>query len=75
MGPLGDLADGIDLSIPVGLGLAAVLYPVLLFAFPEPRDAYGPDGSRFVPTGPPAGIPITSVDDDRSEPEEVTVHG
>ncbi len=75
VGPLGDLADGIDLSIPIGLGLAAVLYPVLLFAFPEPRDAYGPDGSRFVPTGPPAGIPITSVDDDRSEPEEVTVHG
>ncbi|BBY30666.1 purine-cytosine permease family protein [Mycolicibacterium sediminis] len=63
VGPLGDLAAGIDLSIPVGLGLTAVLYPVLLFAFPEPRDAYGPDGARFVPMGPSADIPITSIDD------------
>ncbi len=62
VGPLGDFADGIDLSIPVGLGLAAVLYPVLLFAFPEPADAFGPDGARLVPMGPAAGIPITSVD-------------
>lgn len=72
VGPLGDLADGIDLSIPVGLGLAAVLYPVLLFAFPEPADAYGPEGARFVPTGPAAGIPITSADDEPVTPEEVT---
>ena len=62
-GPLGDLANGIDLSIPVGLGLAAVLYPVLLFVFPEPADAFGPDGPRFVPAGPAADIPITTVDE------------
>jgi purine-cytosine permease-like protein len=62
VGPLGDLANGIDLSIPVGLGLAAVLYPVLLFAFPEPADAFGPAGPRLVRSGPPADIPITSVD-------------
>jgi hypothetical protein len=74
IGPLGDLASGIDLSIPVGLGLAAVLYPVLLFAFPEPRDAFGPDGSRIVPMGPAAGIPITTVDDPgiTTSTEEVT---
>jgi purine-cytosine permease-like protein len=70
VGPLGDLANGIDLSIPVGLGLAAVLYPVLLFLFPEPRDAFGPDGPRFVPAGAPAGIPITSLDD--VAPQEVS---
>ncbi|MCP9272412.1 purine-cytosine permease family protein [Mycolicibacterium arenosum] len=63
VGPLGDLANGIDLSIPVGLGVAAVLYPVLLFLFPEPADAFGPDGPRFAPAGPAAGTPITSVDD------------
>ena len=62
VGPLGNLANGIDLSIPVGLGLAALLYPALLFVFPEPADAFGPDGPRFVPAGPAADIPITSVD-------------
>ena len=50
VGPFGNLANGIDLSIPVGLGLAAVLYPVLLWAFPEPADAFGPDGPRGVPS-------------------------
>ena len=63
VGPLGNLANGIDLSIPVGLGLAAVLYPVLLFVFPEPADAFGPDGPRFVPAGPAANTPITSIDE------------
>lgn len=74
VGPLGNLAGGVDLSIPVGLGLAAVLYPALLWAFPEPRDAFGPDGPRAVPAGPAANIPIVS--DDRPEitptAEEVT---
>lgn len=63
VGPLGDLAGGIDLSIPVGLGLAAVLYPVALRLFPEPADAFGPDGPRFVPAGPATNVPITSLDD------------
>ena len=62
VGPFGNLANGIDLSIPVGLGLAAVLYPVLLWAFPEPADAFGPDGPRCVPIGPAANTPITSMD-------------
>jgi purine-cytosine permease-like protein len=62
VGPLGDLAEGIDLSIPVGIGLAAVLYPLLLWVKPEPADAFGPDGPRLVPVGPPSDIPITSVD-------------
>jgi purine-cytosine permease-like protein len=62
VGPLGNLAEGIDLSIPVGLGVAAVLYPLLLFVAPEPVDAFGPDGPRFVPAGPAAEIPITTVD-------------
>ncbi|WP_275571798.1 purine-cytosine permease family protein [Mycolicibacterium vanbaalenii] len=63
VGPLGDLADGIDLSIPVGLGVAALLYPLLLVAFPEPADAFGPEGPRFVRAGALAGIPITSEDE------------
>lgn len=51
VGPLA-LSNGIDLSIPVGLGLAVLLYPALLFLFPEPADAFGPEGPRFVPAGP-----------------------
>jgi purine-cytosine permease-like protein len=62
VGPLGNLANGIDLSIPVGLGLAAVLYPALLWLLPEPADAFGPDGARAVPVGPAANTPIVSAD-------------
>lgn len=62
VGPLGNLADGIDLSIPVGLGLAVLLYPALLWIFPEPRDAFGPLGPRAVPAGPEANCPIVSED-------------
>lgn len=69
VGPLGNLADGIDLSIPVGLGVAAVLYPVLLWAFPEPADVFGPEGPRLVPTGPASDTPITSLDDDPEAPK------
>jgi purine-cytosine permease-like protein len=35
VGPLGELAGGIDVSLPVTLGLAALLYLVLLRIFPE----------------------------------------
>ncbi|MEQ6901588.1 cytosine permease [Nocardioides sp. YIM 152588] len=77
VGPLGNLADGIDLSIPVGLGLAAILYPALLWIFPEPRDAFGPEGPRFVPSADRPACPIVSEDEpvsravDGPEPEEV----
>ncbi|KMO82128.1 nitrate reductase [Mycolicibacterium chubuense] len=60
VGPLGNLAAGVDLSIPVGLGVAAILYPVLLWAFPEPADVFGPAGPRAVPAGPAANTPIVS---------------
>ncbi len=69
VGPLGELANGVDLSIPIGIGLAALLYPALLFAFPEPRDAYGPEGSRVVPTAPAADHPI--VDERTGRPAAV----
>ncbi|MET9630028.1 cytosine permease [Lentzea sp. NPDC006480] len=50
VGPLGDLAGGVDISLPLSIVLAAVLFLALLFAFPEPRAVYGPEGSRLVPT-------------------------
>lgn len=49
VGPLGTLVGGVDLSIPVSLGLAAVLYLATLMVFPEPRDAFGPAGPRLIP--------------------------
>ncbi|MEV4184036.1 cytosine permease [Streptosporangium canum] len=48
VGPLGDLAGGVDISLPLGLAIAAVLYLALLTAFPEPRGVYGPAGPRLV---------------------------
>ncbi|MBO9524431.1 MAG: cytosine permease [Nocardioidaceae bacterium] len=62
VGPFGDAANGVDLSIPIGLGLAAVLYPLLLVVFPEPADAFGPEGPRVVPAGPAARSTITGDD-------------
>jgi len=73
VGPLGNLAGGIDLSIPVGLGLAALLYPAMLFVFPEPRDAFGPDGPLAVPAGPPADTPIVSQDEPTTTTQGVPV--
>lgn len=62
VGPLGNLANGIDLSIPLALGIAAAMYPILLYAFPEPRDSFGPDGARFVPTSAPANREIEAIE-------------
>lgn len=46
VGPLGELAGGIDLSLPLSLGSAALLYLALLQLFPEPAAVYGPAGAR-----------------------------
>ncbi|MDQ6934552.1 MAG: cytosine permease [Actinomycetota bacterium] len=48
-GPFRDAAGGIDLSLLVAIGLAAVVYTTLLFVFPEPRYVFGPKGPRWVP--------------------------
>ena len=66
VGPLGNLAGGVDISLPVGLAVAAVLYLTLLRTFPEPRAVYGPEGPRLVRASdapvPPimtaAGVPV-----------------
>jgi purine-cytosine permease-like protein len=58
------VAGGIDVSLPVSLGLAAVIYLALLFAFPEPRYAFGPEGPRWVPVADGAATEV--VDDPRA---------
>ena len=47
VGPLGELAGGIDISLPITLGMACVLYLMLLNLFPEPAEVYGPEGPRW----------------------------
>ncbi|WP_377268961.1 purine-cytosine permease family protein [Peterkaempfera sp. SMS 1(5)a] len=59
VGPLGNLANGTDISLPLGLAVAAVLYLVLLWVFPEPRGVYGPDGPRLVRAADTPVAPIT----------------
>jgi hypothetical protein len=48
-GPFRNAAGGVDISLPVALGLAAALYLTMLFIAPEPRYVFGPDGPRWVP--------------------------
>ncbi len=68
-GPLRNAAGGIDVSLPVSLGLAAVVYLALLFVFPEPRYVFGPDGPRFVPAAEGDMTPVT--DDPRASHHRV----
>jgi purine-cytosine permease-like protein len=49
-GPFRNAAGGVDISLPVAIGLAAVIYLAMLFAAPEPRYVFGPEGPRWVPT-------------------------
>lgn len=44
VGPLGDLAGGVDISPPPALVVAAVLLLTPLRLFPEPRAVHGPEG-------------------------------
>lgn len=47
VGWLARLTGGIDASLLAALLLPALLYPICLQLFPEPREAYGPQGPRF----------------------------
>ncbi len=62
VGPLGELAGGIDLSLPVTLGIAAVLYLILLNLFPEPAGVYGPQGPRWVRCKSTPVKPVTTAE-------------
>ena len=48
VGPLGTLAGGLDLSVPVSLLVGGAIYVALLMMFPEPEAVYGREGRRFV---------------------------
>jgi len=65
-GPFRDVAGGVDLSLLVAIGTAAVLFVALLFLFPEPRYAFGPDGPRWVPS---RDVPTPEITDNHSASE------
>ena len=50
IGPWSGAVGGIDVSLPVSIISAAVLYVLFLSIWPEPKSAYGPKGSRLVRT-------------------------
>ncbi len=60
-GPFRNAAGGVDLSLPVAIGLAAVHLRGALFVAPEPRYVFGPDGPRWVPAAEGAAPEV--VDD------------
>jgi purine-cytosine permease-like protein len=68
-GPFRNAAGGVDLSLVVSIGLAAVIYLVLLFAVPEPRYVFGPAGPRLVPASDAPLPPV--VDDPRASTHRV----
>ncbi|MGY1679705.1 cytosine permease [Geodermatophilus sp. SYSU D01176] len=68
-GPFRNATGGVDISLPMSLDLAAVVYLPLLFAFPEPRYVFGPAGPRLVPARESAMPPVT--DDPRASVHRV----
>ena len=59
-GVLSGVAGGIDLSLIVAIGTAAILYTGALLIFPEPSYVYGPKGPRLVRSRKATVPPITS---------------
>lgn len=60
VGPLGELAGGVDIGLPLAMAIAAVLYLGSLVVFPEPRAVYGPAGPRWVRSVDVPVPPITA---------------
>jgi purine-cytosine permease-like protein len=65
-GPFRNAAGGVDLSLLVAIGTAAIVYLVLIIAFPEPRYVFGPEGPRGVPA---SDAPLPEVVDDHRASE------
>jgi purine-cytosine permease-like protein len=47
-GPFRNVAGGVDVSLPVAIVTAAVVYLAALVISPEPRYVFGPEGPRWV---------------------------
>ncbi len=69
-GPFRNAAGGVDISLPVAIGLAAVIYLAMLFIAPEPRYVFGPEGPRWVPSRE-AEIPAVVEDPNASSHRQI----
>jgi purine-cytosine permease-like protein len=58
VGWFGRIAGDLDVSLLAALVLPAVIYPLLLYFYPEPRAVFGPLGPRVVPA---IELPIAPV--------------
>jgi purine-cytosine permease-like protein len=58
VGPLGQLAGDVDVSLLAAVVLPALLYPLCLWLFPEPRAVFGPRGPWGVPAPERAVAPL-----------------
>ncbi|WP_436534169.1 purine-cytosine permease family protein [Actinoplanes sp. HUAS TT8] len=65
-GPFRNAAGGVDISLLVSIGTAAITYVLLIVIFPEPRYVFGPDGPRGVPS---SDSPMPAVVDDHGAGE------
>jgi len=65
VGWLGNLAGGVDVSLLVALILPAILYPLFLYLYPDPKAVFGPAGPRFVPAVDRPILPIIDADSAR----------
>jgi purine-cytosine permease-like protein len=61
VGWLGNLAGGVDISLLAAVLLPALLYPLLLRIFPDPRAVFGPRGPRGVPAVDVAIAPVLPI--------------
>lgn len=61
VGPLGELAGGVDIGLPLSMAVAAVLYLGLLLLYPEPRAVYGPAGPWLVRSADTRVPPIVGI--------------
>jgi purine-cytosine permease-like protein len=68
-GPFRDTANGIDISLPVTLFSAVVLYVAALYLFPEPSFVFSGAGPRAVPAKPAGQPPV--VDDPKASVHRV----
>jgi purine-cytosine permease-like protein len=58
VGWLGRLAGDLDVSLLAALVLPALIYPLCLYLYPEPRYVFGPRGPRFVPASDKPMTPV-----------------
>jgi len=58
IGPMAKLLGGADIGLIVSPLVGAITYIILLYLFPEPEDAFGPEGALFKSSGVKGHEPV-----------------